>query len=368
MAKQVADAEKEAAAIIVTDVSHTDAMKRAGELRCKVKKSRCDAEHIRKALKRGYDEGGRAINGVAKLVNDPCERLEAELLEKENFSAIQAKKAQEERSSARRGECNEAGIPVADYYSQIENFAAEQWTAFVQGLKDAQAAAKQRAADQAWAEEQARKREANLQAENKRLADDAAEANRKRLAAESSARIAKFVADKKAAEEKAAAQKVLDDAKAESDRLAAVARAESQRLIDDANAAKLKAERDAQALRDAEVRKEKEAAAESAKVKAAADAEAKRIRDEAQAKVDAANAQVRKERDRIEAEAVAAKLKREAEAKRAAEAPDIENLWAYIDALTAVPTPAMKTERGSQILTGIINAIAAYSAQVEGMK
>lgn len=328
MAQQVDEAEKEAATIIVTDASHTDAMKRAGLLRRKVKQSRCDAEHIRKELKRGYDEGGRAINGVAKLVNDPCEKLEAELLEKETFVEIQARKAQEERSSARRGECNEAGIPVADYYSQIENFAAEQWKVFVQGQKDAIEAAKIRAAKEAEAARIERERVAALEAENKRLAKEAADAARAK-------RMAEFRAQQEAAKAAAAVAAEAKRVKDEADRVATEhqrkldeAAAEKQRVIDAANAEALRVHEEIERLRAEEkaaADKERKRVAAEAQAKIAAEsAKAEKERKEAQAAIDRANAETRRvldlqaaaerERERLESERNA-KRKREVEAE-----------------------------------------------------
>lgn len=64
----------------------------------------------------------------------------------------------------------------------------------------------------------------------------------------------------------------------------------------------------------------------------------------------------------------AAEVARIAAEKRKAEAPDAENLRAYLDAISAIATPAMKTQRGATALNFIIGAIVGASKMVSEME
>lgn len=280
----------EAATVQVTDVDQTAEMAKAKALRLRLKAIRCDVENVRKVQKADSLLRGRAIDGAANALKGVIEPAEAWLLEQEQF-AERADKLRRQKLHDQRCEALEPFVDVAMYCQgvTVEDLTPEAFDAFLDGAK---------------IQAQARAETERTEAEARRLEDEARkakeiedEAERKRLAAENE-RLRKEQADKDAAAE---------------------------------------VERKAAAAKQAEV-----------------DAENKRLRDEAdKAKKDEADRLYKAECERIDkerAERVEAARLAEIE-RKAASAPDMEKVLAFVAAVRAVPVPQMTSEAGKKFIS-----------------
>lgn len=203
---------KDATGVRVTDAGQVDEMARAREIRLKLRAVRCDAESTRKRLKADSLAKGKAIDGVAKVIKDQIEPVEAYLLEQEEFTI----RAEQKRIDALRGERLALMGPLCDPVAgpssvDLGTLTAQEWDAMYEGAKmqaqireatrrreeeeRKQEEAKRLAKEKADAAERKRLQEENdrLQAEqrkrdaeNAKLKAAAAEAERQRLAKEQS--------------------------------------------------------------------------------------------------------------------------------------------------------------------------------------
>jgi hypothetical protein len=80
--------EEEARAIVVTDESQKDEMKRAREIRLELKKIRVEADKVRKSQKEQYLRGGRAVDGIANVIKGVIVPIEEHLEKQEKFAEI----------------------------------------------------------------------------------------------------------------------------------------------------------------------------------------------------------------------------------------------------------------------------------------
>ena len=321
------------ATIKVTDATQVREMKLARESRLALKEIRVIAEKNRTRLKEDSLRRGRAIDTVYNTLEALVKPLEAQLKEQEEF----VKRKEEQRKAQLKAEREEAlrpfGVNTAFY--QLADMPEPDWAALFNSTVAAHRA-KEEAAQKAEAEriakEQAEAAERErIRQENERLrqeaeaAQKAANAERERLLAEQRAIEEQARKEREAIEANAKAE--LAKQKAEADRLAAIAAskalaekqaAEAQRKIE-------------QAAADAKAKVEREA-------REKAEAEAHRLR-EAQEALKQAEAQ---------------KLKHiEAEAARAARAPDKEKIAALGAAVLAIKMPEVSTPEGQAALAVI---------------
>ena len=359
-AKFADEAMERSNAIVVTDASHTDGMKLARESRLVLRKIRCDAETARKQAKADYLAGGRAVDAVANIIKEAIEPIEAVLLEKEQFVERKEAAAKAKRSDERAAELRAVGIVPDLYLTQIDLFDDAMWAAFVQGQKDAIAAAQKRAADELAAREAEAKRVLEQEAENKRLRDELAAAERarrlkeladlkekQRLEAVAAAE-AKRIRDEKEAQEREQARKLKEIQDAADAKIAAE-RAEAKRIADEAAAV---------------------AAKEAARIKSEADRlaadNARKLREEQMA-ADAERARAQKVIDDKRKAEAEEKARIESEAQRAAQAPDLEKLRVFIAEMRSVPLPKMSTASGRIRLSALaVNVEKAFDHALEG--
>jgi hypothetical protein len=307
--------------IRITSIDQKREMKLARESRLALREIRVNAEKKRKQLKEDSLRRGKAIDGIANVLKELIEPIEAYLLEQEQFAErYEAARKAELRET--RGQVLLALGSAPSLYSDLGEVTEQTWEKIHNDAQSAKAA---------------REAEA-IRLEQERIAAERAEAERREAAR---------IAAEKAEAERAERERVQA---AENARLAA----ECARL-----AAEAKREREAA---EAALR------AEQAKARAEADAiaaKARKEREEAEAKAKAAQA----EAARVAQELAAAKAKEEArlaaqrEAQEAAaRAPDREKLMAFAAAIAAVEVPEMATAEGKKVRAKIVDQMAKVNA------
>lgn len=102
--KEASDMQKEAKELIVSDENDVDGMKRARELRLKLKGIRVEAEKTRKDLKNESLRTGKAIDGIANVLKFLIVPLEEHLEGQEKFKELLEKKRLEELEGKRESE------------------------------------------------------------------------------------------------------------------------------------------------------------------------------------------------------------------------------------------------------------------------
>jgi len=112
---QAKEFEKEALSIIVSDISQTDIMEEAKELRKKVSTVRIETEKRRALLKAESLKKGRAIDGVANLIKGLIFPAEAHLKIQENFVKNLEKEKRGEIEAKRTAE-------LLPYMESVENY------------------------------------------------------------------------------------------------------------------------------------------------------------------------------------------------------------------------------------------------------
>jgi hypothetical protein len=359
-------------AIVVTDASHTQGMLLARETRLELKCRRVAVEKARVRLKAFYLAGGRAIDGIANPIMERMKEIEAECEAKEEFVERKAAAEKAARTKNRAQELLAISIDPGLYETPMDCFDDAQWSAFVQGQKDAQEAARKRAEAEAEAASKERARVAALEAENRRLAAE-------KDAAERKVRLEKFRAQQAA---EAEAKRVKDEA----DKVAA----EHRRIRDEAAGAARRIEREADAWRVEQEHKVAKLKADHEAAIAAERAEAKRILD-ARDRVEREEREARAlESGRVpfyalqmtktasQAQAIANELAAMAPlhpvpihpipiAPRSlpADAPDKEKLVALVETLNKIALPEMSTENGTSILKLIVERLADLEDDVK---
>lgn len=286
------------------DAAEKLTQKMAHETRLAAKKLRCDAENSRKDLVGGLKREAAAIDDSARGVKQEAEAIEEEMrLIEEHAARIEAARIAALKAD-RDAVLLEYGFNSASVNSG--GMSEEEYDTLISGL---------------WAAKLAK------QAEEKRLAEEAA-----------------------------------DKARAEAEERERQ-RLETERLKAEA------AEREAALKAEREARERERAEAEAARLAAErkADAERKAAEAKARAEREAIEAKVRKERqarEKIEAEQLASAAKEsarvkaeEAERAAAAKAPDREKLLAIAQKLKAVTLPSLGTKEGRVILADIIGQL-----------
>lgn len=174
MARQSQTWLAKAKAIVVRDEHDTEAMAQAGVFRLELAKVRIDAKKKHDELKKPILPYGRAVDEAERMIRLACEPAEAECLEKEQFVERKREAERQQRARERAGELMDLRLEPSLFLTQALEFTPEQWSTFIQGQKDAIAAAKerQRLEDEAAANE--KKRLADLEIENRRLAAETA--------------------------------------------------------------------------------------------------------------------------------------------------------------------------------------------------
>jgi len=70
----------------IGDPADPDQQKKAREVRLALRKARCDVENTRKQEKDGYLKAGQFIDGIARILKQECEPIEAKLEDVEKYA------------------------------------------------------------------------------------------------------------------------------------------------------------------------------------------------------------------------------------------------------------------------------------------
>ena len=243
--------------IKVTSEDQVELMAEAREKRLALKKTRVEVEHKRKELKADILKTGKAIDSVAKFVEEIIEPAEAYLKQQEKFAEIR----QAERKAQLKAERIEKLMQYTDDVSlyNFDEMTDDQFTSLHATLKaqhEAKLAEAKRLEDEriaqakAEAEEQERIRQENIKLKAE------AETREKAYQLEQ-AKLAKEQAKKDAE-----AQAIRDRIQKEADEKLAVERAEREKLEAE-NRARLQAEAEAKAKAEAEAEAKAKAEAEA---------------------------------------------------------------------------------------------------------
>ena len=332
-----ADAEVWAARakeIRVTRSDQVREMKLARESRLALREIRVRAEHARKRLKEDSTRRGKAIDGIANVLKDLVEPIEAYLLEQEQF-AERAEAARKQQLRLAREEALRAlgTDPVA--YANLGETSEEVWELTLRSAQEARGA----------------REEAAKQAELVRVEAERIAAEKRETARQEAARVE---AERAAREE---AQR------AEAERLKAeLAEQERARAAERHAAAKERAAREEAAAAEKALLEEELRAKEADRLAAekVAAAEYDRLRQEAEAQRRAlAEATAREEQAAKERELAAA------QAAEAALAPDRTKLVAFAGMLRGLKPLPLATERGKKAGAKIDEQLAKLAAWVE---
>lgn len=367
--QRVAELEKQARALVVTDESQTVEMKMAGVLRCHLVKLRTGIDKKRK----GQNEDARAWtlanNGAANAVIGVIALLESHLRDQETFGERRAAERRAELHASRTAQLVALGVDPNTYrFENASDQAFADVLADVRALQAAKAEAA-RLAEVAKAEEAQRIATAQEAERAEKARQDAERLERERVTAEENARL-----------------------KAEAEAHDQIVRAERE-----AAAEVLRREREERDAAEARFAAEREAERQAAEHAAAIAAEALRIEREAAAAIakaereerdrerQRAEAQARIEREKIEEQARKAQAENEALLRRIADAerverekaealaeeqrqkalaPDREKLLAYAEALAAVPQPVLATTAGLSALGKIVEQVTKLVAGI----
>lgn len=296
----------------VNDVAGYEVVKKA---RIDIKKRRVDVEKTRVALKAESLEYGRKIDGEAKRIFALLEPIENHLITQEKIvddEKERIKKEAEEKERVRIQARTEKLVSLGMSFNGIiysfngTSLPHDLMTKATDEQMDTFYHKVETAAEARRKEEEGKR--LALEAEQKRLAEIEAEQKR--------------IADEQAKKERAL--------KAEADRIEA-----EKKAADDA-----KKKEEAERIRVQELEKARMEAAEKAKKE-----EAARIEREA------------KEKAEKEAKAEAERKRKEARA------PDKEKIAIFLNAVTSVHVPKMKTEEGNEVLNYIIKGISQVVTQ-----
>lgn len=277
--EQIAEWETKAKALVVTDVAQIEEMKQAREARLILKNIRVDADKVRKELKEDSLRYGRAVQSVYNAIESRITPIEDHLMNQEKFAEFEERKRLNALRAVRQEELGgyQEYVPLS---LDLATLAEEEYVKFREMVRAQHAEVLRQ----------------KFEAEQKRKeADEIAEKERQRLAAENAALIEK---QKKIMAAQREAARIADEKLAEERRIAAA------ELAKEREAARIEREK-AEALR-------REEEARIAKVKAE---EAARKRAEA----------------------------------RAARAPDAAKLQALANEIDAMVVPSMKSEEMQRI-------------------
>lgn len=280
-------------AIVVTDESDREGMKKAREYRLELKRVRVNAEKKRKEMKEESLRTGKAIDGVANLIKFLVVPVEKHLEEQEKFAEVMEAARIQKKLEDRQTVLDD--LSLDQEAKSFITMSDDEFNRVVEALKSQKEEREKAAAEARRAAEEKARKEAEeherRRVENERLKAEAAKARKEAEAKE---------------------------------RAAAKERARIQ-----AEAAK--AQQEAEAKRKAA---EEKAAAEARRARELEEAEARRVEEEKKAK------------------AAALRAERAAARKRAA-APDAAKLKEWGDAINRVELPEMKTNEGAEALSRI---------------
>lgn len=297
----------------------------ARKTRLALVKCRTGAEKVHKEMKQDILVLGRAIDGAKNMLiaaTLPEEKALAEIEERaERREAERIAKLHEERLAELQ--------PYTDAYNSLPlgNMFDEQYASILDNAKLAYEAriARERAAEEA-----------------RIAAEKAAEQERQRIEAE------RIEAERKAAEERAALKEKLEAEEKERMRVAAEAAKEKARLEAALEAEKAKAEAEKkEAERLAKIEEEK-----AAKLLAEERAKAAKLQAEMQ---EQKAREAKAEADRIAAE------------KKAALAPDKEQIAAYATSLKELTIPTLKTNEGKAAAVKVARVVESALAQIRSI-
>jgi len=349
--------------LVVTDISQTLEMKLARESRLALKEIRCNAERQRKKLKEESLRRGKAIDGIYNVLEYLVTPLEEQLLAMEQF----AERKEQARLDAQLVERKSA----LAYYGQqvfedktLREMGDEAYNEMLEGAR-LLAEARQREAERKEQERIAKEKAEAEERERVRLENE-------RLKAEAAKREEQMRLEREAAAKAALEEQARRDEQLRQERELAAATAREAE-------AKAKAEK-AQAL--AAERAKHEAEASAARAEAAKREEQMRLERERLEKEQLRLAEIA----RVEAEArrkaeqelatqrakeVEAKAKAKAEsdaaaatARRASSAPDKDRLQAYMDEISKLKMPEMKSEAGIAVAGELMLARGEFMASI----
>lgn len=202
--EEIKEFENEAKAIVITDATQVSEMKRARELRLKLKNIRVNAEKVRKERKEFFLRGGKAIDGLANVLKALVVPLEEHLDAQENYA--------ERMEAERKDKANQERIEALRPY--VPDVAVYNLRDMTDGAFEVLLANSKKAfEDQKKAEEEAEKKRQE-EAEAKRLEDERIRKENEQLKAEKEkADAEKAEADRKAAEAEAEKKKAEDELK-----------------------------------------------------------------------------------------------------------------------------------------------------------
>jgi hypothetical protein len=309
--------------VVVTDATQKAEIKQAHEFRIKLKNLRVESEKTKKNLKEESLRFGKAIDGFYNifllLVGTEEKRLQAQ----EDFAALQEAARKAELSAARAAQLQAVGVDTQPF-----SLGDMEEAAFVQLLEGSRLA---------WQAKQ----EALKRAEEERI-----------------------LVELKRQEEEARVREENARLRREAEEREAQARAERKVLED-----RLQAEREEQARQRAAAEEiarveREEAAALRAREEAVRKAEVARLESIAKTEREArerAEAEVRRAREEEERKAEMARL----EALRAAQAPDLDNLRLYAQAVRALVLPELKTPAARKVASDIRARTTAFAEYIE---
>ena len=265
---QVSEYETRAKAIEITDISQTQEMKEARDIRLNLKDIRVNAEKVKKRLKENILVEGRFIDGCYNLIAGTIKPIEDDLLEKEKF----VERIEQERLAKIRDERFNllAECEVDGTFFDLVNMPEEAFKILLetsqQNYKNRIEAEKQAEAERIAREKAEIEERARLKAENERLQKEAEEqanilrAEKARLEKEYEAQQQKLREEKEKVE---AEQREIAEIKAREEK-ARLEKEEAERKAIEAERQKLEAER----LRIENEQKAKEEAEKKAKLEA----------------------------------------------------------------------------------------------------
>ena len=357
--KQLANIKKRVDELVITREDQTFEIAQAKEAAKVCQKIRTSIEATRKDEKAYYLQAGKAIDEIAKVLQNIVEPIEEASKTKAMFAEIAAQKRADELRAERWKKISHLTeyIPMNKDIGYLDEREYELLRLGAQAMYDKDKE-QERLAEEARLEEERKAEEARLaeiellrrEREEERKRAEEAEAKAKAEAEEAAKERARLEAEaaKIRAEAEAAAKKAAEEAakaKAEAEAAAKKAAAEARMAAETAAA-------EARAKAEEEAKK----AAEEARIAAAKAAEEAKARAEEEAR-EAMRRALEEERaaaERAAAEAEAARLAEIAEAeRRAAAAPDKEKLMAYSQKISGIEFPELATEQGKAVLGNI---------------
>jgi len=330
--------------LVINGVADIKGFKAVHDARMIVRNKRVEVEKVRKALKADALEYGRKVDGEAKRITALLEPIESHLdeqetaynAEKERIRNAELLRLQEEK---RKAEEAEAARIRAEQEAEAARIKAEQDTENERLRIEREKLADER-----------RVQEAELAELRELIAEQRAKAEAERAAKEKAERAAQEAID---------AQHREYEAKLEAERLAEQEKIDAQRREIEAQQAEIRAEQ----KRLADI--------EAARIRAEEEAEAEKARqiELEKAKAEAAERSRKETEERIAREAAEAKAKAEREeaARLRAEAlrPDREKLLGVAAAVRAIVVPEVSSDQAMKASKAVKGFLANAAAAIE---